>query len=266
MLDALPISELPGFSLRLLERSDLADWYAYLSRSEVYQHTSWNVQGLHVLEELMARYESSAPDSTCRFAVIDEKANRLAGTIGLHCVSSVNLNLRLHIDGEESLFAEEVQQKLTILLDGRCIERSLDRVVRNLDQTRIGIAASTGKLKDSKVDSRLEDEENAETPGFRFHLDSYTLEVSCGLESSRGLIHTVEGERLSCLLRKGRGKMRGVEIGLTGNIDRRDVLALIGAEQTSLSGAGRTILGSCGLSGRGLCACTLVEGEEYKKK
>ena len=40
---ALPLSPLGEFRLRHLTRGDLPAWFGYLSRPEVFEHTSWNV-------------------------------------------------------------------------------------------------------------------------------------------------------------------------------------------------------------------------------
>ena len=97
-IETPPISTLPGFALRQLERSDLADWYAYLSLPEVIEHTSWNLRGLEDLNSGLDRCEDPAPDSPCRLAVVDRETDALIGTIGFHTVSAVNRSAELAFD------------------------------------------------------------------------------------------------------------------------------------------------------------------------
>lgn len=82
-----PACGLRDFSLRQLEHSDVAAWYAYISLPNVIEHTSWDVTGPQDLTALCRDYESSAPDSPCRFAVIADEVQQLAGTIGLVSIS-----------------------------------------------------------------------------------------------------------------------------------------------------------------------------------
>jgi ribosomal-protein-alanine N-acetyltransferase len=97
-IEATPSSEIPGLGLRQLERSDLIEWYAYLSLPPVVEHTSWNLRGPDDLQVLYSRFESQAPESPCRLAIVDEKINRLIGTIGFHTISDMNRSAELAFD------------------------------------------------------------------------------------------------------------------------------------------------------------------------
>ncbi|WP_431208060.1 GNAT family N-acetyltransferase [Burkholderia cepacia] len=88
----------PGLSLRQLERADLDAWYAYLSMPDVFRHTSWNLRSPDDLLPLFDTIESTDPDSIRRLAVIDDASGALAGTIGLHTVSTVNRSAEIAYD------------------------------------------------------------------------------------------------------------------------------------------------------------------------
>ena len=88
----------PGLSLRQIERADLDAWYAYLTNPDVYRHTSWNLRSPDDLLPLFDAIESTDPDSIRRLAVIDDASGVLAGTIGLHTVSTVNRSAEIAYD------------------------------------------------------------------------------------------------------------------------------------------------------------------------
>ncbi len=93
-----PRCGLAGIVLRPLARTDIDAWHTYLSIPEVTEHTSWSLQGPETLEVLFDQYESPAPHSALRFAIIDERRECLAGTIGLHSRSSADRRAELAYD------------------------------------------------------------------------------------------------------------------------------------------------------------------------
>lgn len=95
---APPRSGFPGLSLRQIERADLGAWHAYLTNPDVYRHTSWNLRSPDDLLPLFDAIESTDPDSIRRLAVIDDASGVLAGTIGLHTVSTVNRSAEIAYD------------------------------------------------------------------------------------------------------------------------------------------------------------------------
>ncbi len=97
-IDAPPRCALAGIALRPLRRTDLAEWYAYLSDPAVTEHTSWALDGPQALEALMDQCESTDPQSALRLAIVDECHTCLAGTIGLHTVSRNNRSAELAYD------------------------------------------------------------------------------------------------------------------------------------------------------------------------
>ncbi|WP_176040437.1 GNAT family N-acetyltransferase [Burkholderia stabilis] len=97
-IDAPPRSGLSALSLRQLERADLDAWYAYLSNPDVIRHTSWNLRSRDDLLPLFDGIESAHPDSIRRLAIVDTASGVLAGTIGLHTVSTVNRSAEIAYD------------------------------------------------------------------------------------------------------------------------------------------------------------------------
>lgn len=97
-VDAPPRSGFPGLSLRQLERADLDAWYAYLSNPDVVRHTSWNLRSRDDLLPLFDNVESADPDSIRRLAIVDTASGALAGTIGLHTVSTANRSAEIAYD------------------------------------------------------------------------------------------------------------------------------------------------------------------------
>lgn len=95
---APPRSGFPGLSLRQLERADLDAWYAYLSIPDVFRHTSWNLRAPDDLLPLFDNIESADPDSIRRLAIVDTASGTLAGTVGLHTVSTVNRSAEIAYD------------------------------------------------------------------------------------------------------------------------------------------------------------------------
>ncbi|MEK2606289.1 GNAT family protein [Burkholderia arboris] len=95
---APPGADFPGLSLRQLDRADLDAWYAYLSNPDVFHHTSWNLRTPDDLLPLFDNIESADPDSIRRLAIVDTASGTLAGTIGLHTVSTVNRSAEIAYD------------------------------------------------------------------------------------------------------------------------------------------------------------------------
>lgn len=97
-IDFPPDLPIPGISLRQLERADLSDWFAYLTIYEVVEHTSWAVSSLDDLHRLLEGYESTAPTSPLRLAIVDTELRALIGTVGFHTVSDVNRSAEIAYD------------------------------------------------------------------------------------------------------------------------------------------------------------------------
>jgi ribosomal-protein-alanine N-acetyltransferase len=97
-IDSPPDSGYPDIALRQLERTDIPAWFDYLSLPEVIEHTSWNLRSAADLVPMLDAFESRAPTSMRRMAIIDQARNGLAGTIGFHTVSDVNRSAEIAYD------------------------------------------------------------------------------------------------------------------------------------------------------------------------
>ena len=93
-----PAVQYPGVSLRQLERSDIPQWYAYLSQQAVVQHTSWNLSSEQDLLPMFDEMDSTLATSTRRLAITDELNGELIGTIGFHSISQVNRTAEVAYD------------------------------------------------------------------------------------------------------------------------------------------------------------------------
>ena len=84
--------------LRALEESDIDDWYNYLRRPAVFEHTSWDVSAASELTPYTWSAKEHSAASPIRFAIALKSDNRLVGTAGFHTVSSVNQTAELAYD------------------------------------------------------------------------------------------------------------------------------------------------------------------------
>lgn len=97
-IESPPDSGYPGIVLRQLERTDIPAWFDYLSIPEVIEHTSWNLGSAADLVPMLDAYESGAPTSMRRMAIVDEEHGALVGTIGFHTISDVNRSAEIAYD------------------------------------------------------------------------------------------------------------------------------------------------------------------------
>lgn len=93
-----PTVDFLNISLRQLERTDITAWYAYLSNSEVTQHTSWNLRSEEDLLPLFDEIESTHSTSIRRLAIINQTSGDLIGTIGFHSISEANRSAEIAYD------------------------------------------------------------------------------------------------------------------------------------------------------------------------
>jgi ribosomal-protein-alanine N-acetyltransferase len=97
-INSLPSSGLDGITLRSLHRNDCDAWYAYLSLPEVFEGTSWNLQSVDDLSQILETYLNEGPTSPIRMAVVEQSTEKLVGTIGLHTISEVNRSAEIAYD------------------------------------------------------------------------------------------------------------------------------------------------------------------------
>jgi ribosomal-protein-alanine N-acetyltransferase len=95
---SLPKLEHELVVLRPMTATDIEPWFRYLSQREVYEHTSWNVQGAEELNHYAWKPEEFTPSSLLRFAVALRSNDELVGTAGFHTVSPQNETAEIAFD------------------------------------------------------------------------------------------------------------------------------------------------------------------------
>lgn len=95
---SMPQLQHPDAVLRAIDADDIQAWFDYLTKPEVFEHTSWNVSSPSELQHYAWRPEDFSDDSMLRFAVACRQTNRLIGTAGFHTVSSRNRSAELAYD------------------------------------------------------------------------------------------------------------------------------------------------------------------------
>lgn len=97
-IENLPELPIAGLVLRNIRRSDADSWYAYLKNPEAIRHTSWNLSQVADLSAQFDVYESDAPNSSIRLAIVHEEDDQLIGTLGFHTMSDMNRSAELAYD------------------------------------------------------------------------------------------------------------------------------------------------------------------------
>ena len=87
---SLPQLEHELVLLRQISGQDIEPWFKYLSRPEVYEHTSWNVQEPGELGHYAWKQEEFTASSLLRFAIALRSTDELVGTAGFHTISPQN--------------------------------------------------------------------------------------------------------------------------------------------------------------------------------
>ena len=95
---SLPLLEHKLVVLRPITASDIKPWFEYLSKREVYEHTSWDVQDASELSHYAWKQEEFTPSSLLRFAVALRSNDELIGTAGFHTVSPQNQTAEIAYD------------------------------------------------------------------------------------------------------------------------------------------------------------------------
>lgn len=95
---SLPQLEHELVSLRPIQSTDIETWFNYLSQSEVYEHTSWNVQEPNDLSHYVWGTEEVTASSQLRFAIALRSNSELIGTVGFHTVSPQNATAEIAYD------------------------------------------------------------------------------------------------------------------------------------------------------------------------
>lgn len=98
MTTPLPETNHPLVRLRELRRDDAPAWYAYLSRPDVYEHTSWNLRSIVDLDPLFDEIESGLPNAPRRYAIVARGGGEMVGHVGLPIVSAMHRNAEIAYD------------------------------------------------------------------------------------------------------------------------------------------------------------------------
>lgn len=104
----LPCSPREEVRLRHLTYGDVPAWFAYLSRKEVFEHTSWDVKSPESLLPLVWDPAHDAPDDLLRLAVVGATDDRLVGTIGFHTVSAANRTAEIAYDFSPTVWGQGI--------------------------------------------------------------------------------------------------------------------------------------------------------------
>lgn len=94
----MPQLQHPDAMLRAIDADDIQAWFDYLTKPEVFEHTSWNVSSLAELQHYAWRPDEFTDDSLLRFAIASRQSNQLIGTAGFHTVSPRNRSAELAYD------------------------------------------------------------------------------------------------------------------------------------------------------------------------
>jgi ribosomal-protein-alanine N-acetyltransferase len=94
--------------LRVLEASDIDDWYNYLRLPTVFEHTSWNVLAPTELAPHAWSAQALLASSPVRFAIARKSDNRLVGTAGFHTVSPANQSAELAYDLDPEMWGQGI--------------------------------------------------------------------------------------------------------------------------------------------------------------
>ncbi len=97
-IESPPSIQHPDVFLRQLEKSDLEDWFAYLSMPQMTRDTSWTQEAVNNLEVPLRDYLSTNPDSPIRLAIVDKLSGKLIGTAGFHTIFSLHKTAEITYD------------------------------------------------------------------------------------------------------------------------------------------------------------------------
>lgn len=120
----LPEAGLSQVRLRLLAPADIPDWFDYLTRPEVYEHTSWDVKAPEELAQHLPAWQSRTPDAPLRLAIADRATDRLVGTVGFHTVQSLHRSAELAYDLSPAVWGQGIARQLCGVMVGWAHEQA----------------------------------------------------------------------------------------------------------------------------------------------
>ncbi|WP_371355866.1 GNAT family N-acetyltransferase [Pseudomonas chlororaphis] len=129
------------FYLGPLLISHAASWYEYLTDERVNRYTSWNLQNLAELEELVHFYNSGSPGGAVRFGVFSASTHELVGTVGLHSFSIKDGRAEIAYDVRPDFWRQGIARAACGTLAGLALGKwKLQRVQATLLDENIGSA------------------------------------------------------------------------------------------------------------------------------
>lgn len=134
----LPDFQYKEFGLRNIRHSDIPQWYAYLSKPHVIQHTSWNLTGADDLLPQFDSYLSDEPNSPIRLAIVRKTDDLLIGTVGFHTISGLNRSAELAYDLAPEYWGQRIAQVTSeVLCNWGFNEFALNRIQATVLETNI---------------------------------------------------------------------------------------------------------------------------------
>ena len=88
----LPILDMEGFCLRRIQLDDAIEWARFEMLPEVGRYTSFTVRSSADLVPLIERDGAPGPGGLLNFAVWEAAGSQLAGVVGFHSISKLNLS------------------------------------------------------------------------------------------------------------------------------------------------------------------------------
>ncbi len=168
----------------------------------------------------------------------DLDLSKLAAAVQLHAedhvhdfVSRVRRQLGSNLRFEVTLLAKKLEQLLLSLFHIARVIGRLGRIIGDLNQSGVGESLRAGELEDAKVNRRLQDQQHANAIGLGLDLQLDLLEFPAALHGGYCLIYLLKRERLPRLLYKLRRELAVRQIGLSGDLDRGDVLSFVRGEK-----------------------------------
>lgn len=97
----------PDILIRPLREGDETQWYGYLSRQAVTEHTSWQLSSAADLAHLIRGYNTGREDSPLRFGLFDQHG-LLVGSIGYNEVCRQHKRAEIAYDLDDRLWGRGI--------------------------------------------------------------------------------------------------------------------------------------------------------------
>jgi ribosomal-protein-alanine N-acetyltransferase len=104
------------YALRPLREDDIPRWFAYLSRHDVHEHTSWDLRSEADLVGYVWGAELVTPASRLRLAIARRDDDVLVGTAGFHTVRPEHLSAEIAYDLSPAVWGRGVASAACLAL------------------------------------------------------------------------------------------------------------------------------------------------------